>query len=156
MEKLVKYRRSRISYIHNYILVLLLLAFLYLLFPYVHLENLVWMAAVGIISLISLALILEPEYERSYRYYQIEENELSMVEGIFSKKKLSLMYENITDILVSRTVRGRVLNFGDLTVTGIRNDILIRGIRNPNKIYKYIREKIPTNKLKSEKEREKA
>lgn len=141
MGKVVKYRRSRISYIHNYILVMLLLVFLYLLFPYIHSQNLVLVAAIGLISLIALVLISEPEYERTYRYYLLEEREFSMIEGVISKKKMSIPYGKITDASISRSFWGRIFNFGDVKISGMRNDIVMNGLRRPQKVCQEVQDK---------------
>jgi membrane protein YdbS with pleckstrin-like domain len=96
--------------------------------------------------LVILVLIIEPEFSRVYRYYLVEENQMSMIEGIFVRKKLSIPYEKITDTSVSKTFFGRILNYGDITVSGIRNDITMRGVRDPYKIYHEIQGRIAASR----------
>jgi len=138
----MKYRATRISFIQNYILSLLLVAFLFLLLRYTNLKNPIWIISFYITVLVILILLIEPEFTRIYRYYVIEENELSMVEGLFAKKRLSIPYEKITDISVSMTFISRVLNFGNIMVTGMKNNIFMKGIKDPYKVYKEIQIRI--------------
>jgi uncharacterized membrane protein YdbT with pleckstrin-like domain len=148
MEGVKKYRTARISFIYNYILVLLLITFLFFL-PSFNLGKLIFLAAAYGAFLLIVLLLLEPEFMKTYRYYLLEEDQLSVIEGIFIRKKLSIPYEKITDTSVSRTIMGRVLNFGDVNVSGIRNDIVLKGMRNPIKVYREIQERIPSSARKT-------
>jgi len=149
MEGVRKYRSSRISFISNYVLVLLLVAFLSFLRYYLHVEGFTFTLVAYAVLLIIVLLLLEPEFIKIYRYYLVEEDQLSMVEGVFVRKKLSIPYDKITDVAVSKTILGRTLNFGDVKASGIRNDIFLKGMRNPHKIYREIDERIPTHRGKA-------
>jgi uncharacterized membrane protein YdbT with pleckstrin-like domain len=71
-----------------------------------------------------------------------------MVEGIFSKKKLSIPYDQIAGITVSKSVLGRILKFGDVKISGFKDEILMKGMRNPDKLHQKIQEKIKFSKKK--------
>jgi len=142
MNKTMKYRSTRISFIQNYILILLLVVFLFLLLHFTHLQSPIWIITFYSIILIILALLIEPEFTRVYRYYVIEENDVSVVEGLFAKKRMSIPYEKVTDTSVSMTFLSRVLNFGNIVVTGMRNNILMKGIKDPYEVYKNLQAKI--------------
>jgi uncharacterized membrane protein YdbT with pleckstrin-like domain len=91
-------------------------------------------------------LISEPEFERTYRYYLIEEENVGMVEGIFSKKKLSIPYDQIASIKISKSILGRILKFGDVNIAGVKSDIVMKGIRKPDEVFEMIQEKIKLSK----------
>ena len=145
MERPARYKISRISFVYNYLLALLASAFLILLFLSVRLDSFIWKAVVYVTILIALMMVLEPEFLIVYKYYAIEDIQLSMVEGILTRKRLSIPYNKIVDVSVSRTFLGRILNFGDVKISGIRNDIVMRGMKNPYKIYGQIQEKIASS-----------
>ena len=71
-----------------------------------------------------------------------------MIEGIFSKKKLSIPYDQITGITVSKSVLGRILKFGDVKISGFKDEILMKGMRNPEMLHQKIQEKIKSSKKK--------
>ena len=138
----MRYSASRGSFIYNYVLVLLLAIFIFLVLIFTRLKSFTWMAIACLAFIAMMILLLEPEYERIYKYYQVEEDNLAVVEGIFVKKRLSIPYRKITDTTVTRTVLGRILNFGDITASGINNKITMKGMRNPYRIYQKIQEKL--------------
>jgi uncharacterized membrane protein YdbT with pleckstrin-like domain len=93
-------------------------------------------------------LISEPEFERTYRYYLLEEENVIMVEGIFSKKKLSIPYDQIAGTTVSKSLLGRILKFGDVKISGFKDEIVMKGMKNPDILHQKIQEKINSTKKK--------
>jgi uncharacterized membrane protein YdbT with pleckstrin-like domain len=93
-------------------------------------------------------LISEPEVERTYRYYLLEEENVIMVEGIFSKKELSIPYDQIAGTTILKSVFGRILKFGDVKISGFKDEIVMKGMRNPDLLYQKIQERIKSSKKK--------
>jgi uncharacterized membrane protein YdbT with pleckstrin-like domain len=142
-----KYKTSRISFFYNYLLALLLLFFIF----FINSLNLSYVIqAIGLFVALSLIAILisEPEVERTYRYYLLEDENVIMVEGFLSKKKLSIPYDQIAGTTISKSVLGRILKFGDVKVSGFKDEIVMKGVKNPDLVYQQIQEKIKSSKKK--------
>jgi len=137
MAKPVSFKRSRRSFIWNYIIGIGLLFYLVLSGAILTL-SLIW-----IYFFIALILIffLEPEGILVYRYYLIEPDSVSEVKGILIKKKIAIPYRSIADERLKKGIIGRMLNFGDIIITGFKNEINFKGVKNPEKVYKMIEKK---------------
>lgn len=141
----IRYKTSRISFFYNYILVVLLAFFLIIVHSPSLSDSLKSIAILISIPLI-LILIAEPEFVRVYRYYLLEEENVTMVEGILSKKKLSIPYDQIASTTILKTVLGRILKFGDVNIAGFKSDIVMKGMRRPDEIFEMIEKKIKLSK----------
>jgi membrane protein YdbS with pleckstrin-like domain len=143
------FKTSRISYVQNYSLVVLAVVFLVLVWPYLHLKILFTSYAdllpfaifAGFIVLITF-LIEEPTIEQIMRKYVVTNNEVVKIEGLLRKKKISIPHGNVSDIRVKKGIVGRIFNFGDIEVTGFRDNIVMKGIKNPDEVYKIIENKV--------------
>jgi uncharacterized membrane protein YdbT with pleckstrin-like domain len=147
MAEQTKYKTSRISFFYNYLLALLLLLFIF----FVNSLNLSYpIQAISLFVALPLIAILisEPEVERTYRYYLLEEDNVKMVEGIFSKKELSIPYDQIAGTTILKSVLGRILKFGDVKISGFKDEIVMKGMRNPDLLYQKIQERIKSSKKK--------
>jgi len=147
MAEQTKYKTSRISFFYNYLLALLLLLFVF----FVNSLNLSYpIKAISLFVALPLIAILisEPEVERTYKYYLLEEENVKMVEGIFSKKELSIPYDQIAGTTILKSVLGRILKFGDIKISGFKDEIVMKGMRNPDLLYQKIQERIKSSKKK--------
>lgn len=183
-ERGILIRRSRISYLYNYLLIVLVV-FFFLLFwyrfnltfsflPRTFEEFWKTFVTLGLVGLIAF-LFEEPVIERWFRHYRITNNEVIMTEGILRKNRIIIPYQSISNVDVYKGIVGRILDFGDVTVVGFKNQIIMQGIRSPEVFYRIINNKIsimrgtkqvvarekirPKKKIKKEKgwrEREKA
>jgi uncharacterized membrane protein YdbT with pleckstrin-like domain len=141
------YRTSRVSFLGNYSLALLLIVFLALLLPFLGSQ---YIEVVGIaVVLLAFILAAEPEAEIFLRQYLITNAEVIRIEGIISKKTFSIPYQSVADIRVIKGAIGRIFNFGDVMVKGIKEDIIFKGVRNPEVIGKVIENKIALMKRPS-------
>jgi uncharacterized membrane protein YdbT with pleckstrin-like domain len=78
----------------------------------------------------------------------LEEENVKMVEGILSKKELSIPYDQIAATSISKSVLARILKFGDIKISGFKDEIVMKGMRNPDAIYQQIQERIKSVKKK--------
>jgi len=143
------YKTSRISYISNYALVTLTIVLLVLAWPYLQLKifftsfaDMLPFAVFSAFLVIITFLMEEPAIEQMMRKYVVTNNEIIKIEGILRKKRMSIPHGNIADIRVKKGVWGRILNFGDLEITGIRENIVMKGIKNPDVVYRMIENKV--------------
>jgi len=158
-EKGVVYKTSRVSYMSNYILLILFLLFLSLLWPYLNLNfymipktpgELFSTMVIFVFILIATFLVEEPTVERIVRQYVVTNHEVTKIEGLLRKSKISIPYQSVADVRVEQGIIGRILNFGNVVVTGmVRSEkaggteaIIMKGVRNPNETYKVIQNKI--------------
>jgi membrane protein YdbS with pleckstrin-like domain len=153
-EKGIKYKTSRISYIANYFVVVLLMVFLYLFWQKFELSFTLTSAdAAELIpaltflafTIVAVYLLGEPDVEKTLRYYVVTNNEVMKIEGIFRKKKISIPYQSVADVKIEKGVVGRILNFGTVYVTGVGRDphnIIMKGLRNADEVYGIIQSKI--------------
>lgn len=141
MEKNIKYKTTRISYMASYFLVPLVIFFLSILLLY--LENTKWynIAIAGCLVVVCF-LLLEPEWERAVREYYITNSEVMEIEGLLRKKRTVIPYQSVADVKVIKGVVGRIFRFGDVVIAGMKESIRMRGMKNPDEIYKIIENKI--------------
>lgn len=145
MEKL---KTSYMAYIQNYLLVVLILIFLWLIYLRfgltlsLRLYEAVKLAGVFSLAFVAIYLIDEPFYRRLAYCYILTDSEITEVRGIITKRKLSIPYINVSDVTLNKGVIGRVFNFGNIKVSGIKNNITLVGMRNPETIYTNLKERI--------------
>jgi len=140
-EKALRYKTSRVSYITNYFLTILVAILFFIIQPY--LANDLWSTiALSAVLVVISFLILEPEWEIVLREYNITNTEVTKVEGIISKKIVSIPHLNIADITFTKSVVGRIFDFGNVKVRGVKDTIEIKGVRDPEVIYRIIKNKI--------------
>ncbi len=152
MEERLKYKTSRISYIFNYFLIFLVFILFLLLLPYLTFS---WSIFVYyLFFLIILALVLEPETERVLREYFITNAEVIKIEGILTKKRISIPYQSVADVRVIKGILGRIFNYGDIIVKGVKDDIIMKGIKNPEQAYNLINKKIESMKRPKAKDKD--
>ncbi len=148
----IKCKTSRISYVWNYFLLILLALFLILLLPSLNFSSLYSQVIFLFFFSIALILLLEPESEKLVREYVITENEIKKIEGIISKKEVSIPYQSVADVTLLKSWVGRIFNFGDVFVKGVKGNIRIKGIKEPEKILRIIENRI--KRLKGEESEE--
>jgi membrane protein YdbS with pleckstrin-like domain len=124
--------RSRRSFIYNYILGVGLLLYI-LLSGALSILN-----PILTIFFISLVLIffLEPEGTISYRSYFIKKDNITEISGFLSKRKITIPYSSIDNILVNKGVVGRLLGFGDVIISAhsSENRVKMVGVKHPEKL----------------------
>ncbi|MEM7825441.1 MAG: PH domain-containing protein [Candidatus Aenigmatarchaeota archaeon] len=150
MEESLKYKTSRISFIFNYFLIILLLILFFLLLPFLDFPFSYFVYY--FFFLIILVLLLEPEAERTIREYFITNAEVIKIEGILTKKRISIPYQSVADVRVIKGIVGRILNYGNIVVKGVKDDIILKGIKNPEAVYELINRKIENMKRPRDKE----
>ena len=146
-------KATRISFLSNYIIAGLAIIFIFLfinrfnlgfdLFPDSRGEM---FSSLIIICLVFIPafLIEQPEWIRFMRQYKITLNEVMKTEGIFTRKKIILPYQSVSEVTVHQTFFGRILNYGDLHVDayGAGSGIHMTGIRNAHKIHELIQYRV--------------
>jgi len=151
-EKGIVVKQSRISYFYNYLLIGLVVVLFVLswfqfnltfkLFPPWTFEALWKTLVVFGFIIVMVGLFEEPTIQRWFRYYVITNNEVILTDGILRKNRVIIPYQNLSNIDVYKGITGRIFNFGDVTVVGFRNKIVMRGIREPEVFYRIINNKI--------------
>jgi len=154
-ERGIVVKTAKKSYLVNYVLAFLLAILLSILYPFIfsHLntqftlqprsatEAIGTFIVLGFIMGIGL-LIEEPFVERMMRRYIITNEEVIKIEGVIRKNRLAIPTRSISDIDVHKGLLGRIFNFGDISVRGFKNDILIRGVSEPEVFYRIIKNKV--------------
>lgn len=152
-ERGATYQVSRISYISNYVLLILLIILFYFVYTRYNLQFTFFARSIDefrdtmIVFGFLLAgtfLIEEPTIERILRHYIVTNNEIIKVEGLIRKKRISIPYQSVADVTVKQGVVGRIFNFGTIHVSGVGrgNDIDMKGMRDPDVVYRMIKNKI--------------
>lgn len=152
-EKGIIYKVSRVSYISNYILLALLIVLFYFVYTRYDLQFSFVPKTIDVFRdtmimmgflLAGTFLIEEPTVERLFRHYIVTNNEVIKVEGLIRKKRIGIPYQSVADVTVDQGVVGRIFNFGTIHVSGVGrgNDITMKGMRDPNTVYRVIKNKI--------------
>jgi membrane protein YdbS with pleckstrin-like domain len=84
------------------------------------------------------------------RIYTYEIDDAGVKENftIFSKRETFIPYYNITNVELKKSFIGRVLNYGNVEVRSPQTKIILIGIKDPERIYNKIKEKIEMFKTK--------
>lgn len=148
-EKGTTYKTSRISYVSNYVLVIMAIVLLALIWPQLKVTLFFTttrdVIAYGVFALFIVGIVFlmeEPGVEQIMRKYVVTNNEVIKIEGLLRKKRISIPHGNIADIRVKKGIWGRMFNFGDLEITGMKENISMKGLRNPDEIYRIIEHKV--------------
>jgi membrane protein YdbS with pleckstrin-like domain len=80
--------------------------------------------------------------ERAMRQYYVTNNEVMEIEGFVRKKRTVIPYQSIADVKVVKGVAGRIFRFGDVIIAGMKESIKMKGMKNPDEIYKIMENKI--------------
>ena len=164
VEKGIVLKRSRISFISNYVILILFTIFFILLFP--NLTNLFGIVEfkptfmiktsdeffstilVFVYLIPATFLIEEPTIEQMIRQYVITNNETIKREGLIRKKQFIIPHNMMAGVTVSKGLIGRVLNYGTVHISalGKMEDIDMKGIRYPDEISRIIKHKVSTMK----------
>ena len=146
-------KTSRIYFLVNYILAALVIVFILLLyftfglkftlFPKTQSEivqTFIFLIVIGV----AVAFIEQPEWARFRTKFIITMNEVIKHEGILNKERVILPYATVADIRVEKSLLGRILNYGTLSVSSFKagSDIIMKGIRYPEKIHVMIQNRV--------------
>ncbi len=144
------YKTSFISFLGNYVLSALAIAFLLVLstqfeltFTFSPKTTSQLISSLTILGVILVVIILleEPFFERMVRVYFVTDREIIKEEGIIRKNKISIPLQNVADVKMEKGVIGRIFNFGNVIVTGMKDTIKIKGVKNPENLYHLIKSK---------------
>ncbi|MHA1742734.1 MAG: PH domain-containing protein [Candidatus Heimdallarchaeota archaeon] len=152
-EKGLIYKTSRISYITNYFIIALIIIFLILLWQKFSLpliprsseEMFPFLVLLAFSALVAY-LVEEAGLERLVRQYIVTNNEVIKIEGVLRKKRTAIPYQSVADIGVEKGVLGRIFNFGNVVISGFKDRITMRGLKNPDEVYRIIQNKISKTK----------
>ncbi len=151
--KEVVLKTSRIYFLGNYIiagLVIILLLLLYFSFdmrftpfPTTQSELISTLILLGIFG-IATAMVEQPEWERFRTRFFVTMNEVMEYRGILNKERIILPYGTVADIRVEKSVMGRILNYGTLSVSSFKagSDMVMKGIRHPEKVHVMIQNRV--------------
>jgi uncharacterized membrane protein YdbT with pleckstrin-like domain len=152
--KVIVYKRSYRSYLENYIMAGLVIFLLFLLWPFLNinfyltpttpqqlLETMVLLAFTCFV----VFLFEEPSIEGMRRKYFITNHEVMKIEGLINKSKTTIPYQSVANVKISKNILGRLLNYGTLHIACVGkegNDIVMKGLKDPDEIYNIIKNKI--------------
>ena len=131
----------RLSFIGTYLLTLFLVA-LILLYDWLFGLSMAWKI---FLILLSLLIASEPEFRRAITNYRFEVERIVKEIGLIAKKRVEIPYANISQIIMRKSILGRVLNYGDVVVVptaGINSSLILSGLKNPEKYVKLIEGKM--------------
>ena len=142
MVKPLSFKRSRISFIGNYILGISLLSYLFFSGLAVSLPSIVTFFFIVLI----LMFFLEPECVLFYRTYYIKEGNVSEVKGVLSKKQTAIPFTSISHTELKKGIVGKLLDFGDVVIKSHTGEITLNGLKHPEKVLKLIEKKTQERK----------
>lgn len=133
-----KIRSSRISFVGNYFLGISLLFLMFIVNLTVNLP----MIINYFLLIIAILFFLEPEGNIVYKSYKLESDHISEIKGILVKRITAIPYRAIADHRLKKGIIGRILNYGDVIITGPKIQIKMKGMRSPERIYEEIEKKL--------------
>jgi uncharacterized membrane protein YdbT with pleckstrin-like domain len=138
MSKKIEIKKSRLSFLGNYLLGIFLLIFILI----ANLTIQPPLILVYFLLVIVLMFFLEPEGVIVYTTYKLETDYVSEISGILTKRQIAIPYRNITDERLKKGIIGRIFGFGDIIISGPKTEIQMRGIMKPERIYEEIEKKL--------------
>lgn len=144
-------KRSRASYLYNYFMLALLSVLLIVSWNSLGLTFSLTPQSVDVFwkDVIVLAIVgamvyffEQPEMDRMFKYYVITNNDVIFREGVLNVNRVTIPLQSISNVDVCQSVLGRIFNFGDVNVMGFKNTIMMRGVPEPDVVYKIINNKI--------------
>lgn len=94
---------------------------------------------------IPAAIVGKSEFERKFIRYYITSQQVIERRGVLSQTTESTMYENITDVKMSKAINERLFDVGDIKVNTAGHDgatIRLRGLKDPENYKKVIENNI--------------
>jgi uncharacterized membrane protein YdbT with pleckstrin-like domain len=136
----VNLKPSRIGFIGSYFLGFILFIGL-IAYDFVFTIPSLWKYV--LLFLVSL-IFLEPEFVIFITDYKLDSEKVTEIKGLIAKKKTSIPYRNISQIVMKKGIVGRLFDFGNITLissAGPQNIIVLRSLRHPEKYLEMIEKK---------------
>ncbi len=134
-ETIHKLKPSRVAFLKNYLLSASLAAFLAYLFLTGFPISQMGLYAAGILVLVFIAL---PEIEILRNNYAITASQVIVEEGIISRKRRSLFFNNTSDISVHQNFLQRMLRYGSVVIGSSSGrdhmELNLKGVRKPKEM----------------------
>lgn len=99
----------------------------------------------NILLVVPLGIIVKSEVERKFIKYFITSQKVIERRGILSQTTESTMYENITDVKLSKDINERIFDVGDLKINTAGHDgatIRLKGLKDPEEYKRTIENNI--------------
>ncbi len=130
-----KLNQSRISFLKNYLLSALLIIFIAYLFLVSFPITQMGLAASAVLILI---FVIHPEIERLRSTYVITSSQIIIEDGIISRKRRSLFFNNTSDISVHQNFLQRMLRYGSVVIGSSSGrehmELNLKGVRKPKEM----------------------
>lgn len=130
-------RRSRLSFLKEYALTLLLIiAITALIFYKIEINSIF----VPLMLLAIALLIVYVEIARTQTQYTLTPSQIVTEYGIIKKQKESVFLDNVANIGIKQGYLQRIFHFGDVSITPSagKEEMIMRGVRTPKKIHSEI------------------
>lgn len=149
----IEIKTSRIYFLGNYVVAVLVAIFIILLyfifnlkftlFPKTQSEFTSTLVILGIAT-VGLGMVEQPEWARFRTKFLVTGNEVIKEEGLLSKQKVILPFGTVADISIKKSLFGRIFDYGTLNVSSFKtgSDMMMKGVRNPEKIYSIIQKRV--------------
>ncbi|MEM5875254.1 MAG: PH domain-containing protein [Candidatus Aenigmatarchaeota archaeon] len=133
-------KASYLSFLINYILIILgvfAISLIYFSFgnPF---YNFNLTTIVTTIIILGIILLIDEIFYRRLYTYEIGKNGIMEKFKFISKKEKFISYQNITEVNLSKNFLDRILNIGNIEVIATNAKIILKGVKNPEKIYQEI------------------
>ena len=105
---------------------------------------------VYLLSFPAVYLFLLPEYSKIKSRYYIKDENVEGVEGIIAKKKTIIPWNLVSNVSMNKGVIGSMFDYGDIivnTIGGRSERLVLRGIKDPEKVLRQIEGKIGKGKV---------
>ncbi len=134
-------KRSRRSFFVGYLLAFLFMLIFFSIYVMFSLSGFI----LYLLSFPAIYLLLLPEYTIANERVIIKPDSVEGITGIFGKKKTIIPIDRVANVGITRGVFGRILDYGNVFITGIgsvETRIVMRGVSSPEKVLRKIEEKM--------------
>jgi membrane protein YdbS with pleckstrin-like domain len=150
----MKFKSSIVSQLFEIILILLINIILFiLLFAYnTNLTKISFASIFWYILLIIEFFVIDEIIIRNIYTYEISESGVKESFVLFSKKETFIPYTSIMKLELKKSFFGRIFKYGDIEISSTASSkIVMKGVKNPEKIFMKIKEKFEIYKKEKEK-----
>ena len=142
----LSYTRSRRSFLFSYLFAIFISIVLFYLYTMEIFSGFV----IYLLSFPVFYLILEPEYQIMSSRYFLKDESVEGEFGILIKKRIIIPWKLVSRVSMRKDILGRILNYGDIVISTIgqdKSDLVMRGLKNPEKILNEIEERVGSSKI---------
>ncbi len=127
--------QCRTSFYKDYLLAFLMLYLIFILKLFnIPVSNI----GMSLALILAAIFVISPEIERMRTTYTITKSQIIVEEGIFSRKRRSIFFDNVSDFSVHQSMSEKMMKYGTVVIGSISGrdymELSLKNIKNPKEV----------------------